>query len=284
MSAINHALSDVMWAGIPRELLEAAFLYDDVTYYHSGIRQLLNVSLTDAIRTKVIDAKVRRDVDVVGGTQVIIPLRGVEFIRHDLYTTTFRVPMSLTQGRTITSIQAVIYGYPDMLFGVPGSGAGAYSSGNTPTCGNSALTAGTEAMLNSFAPVPEIQLTNVAIVGQNYICIYETQMVTEQLTLRCTVTNDPELNNLPVRSYTKFSVLVRYAIQAYIYNKLKIKVDQGQIVGGVELGAFREVMESYADALNNYEDYLRNTWTPTAAFADKLRKHRAIRMGTQKRG
>ncbi|MEQ5216078.1 MULTISPECIES: DUF7484 family protein [Proteus] len=283
MSAIDHALSDLLWGGIPRELLEAAFLENDTAYYHSGVRRVLNVSLADAIRTKVIDAKVRRDCDAVGGTQVIIPLRGVEFIKHDHFTTTFRVPMTLTGGRVITSILAVMYGFPDTLFGAPGNGIGAYSGAYNPGCGNGAFQQGMQSMLQSYSPAPEIQLTNVAIIGQNQICIYETQMVTNQLTLRCVVTNDPELNNIPARSYPKFAKLVRYAVQAYIYNKLNIKVDQGQLVGGMELGAFKDTLQTYSDSLQNYDDYLKETWTKTAAFADKLRKHRAIRMMTPKR-
>jgi hypothetical protein len=76
---------------------------------------------------------------------------------------------------------------------------------------------------------------------------------------------------------------VNYAVKAYIYQRLRIPVDQGALVGGVELGAFKDTIESYADAVDNYTDFLETRWKKTAAWSDKLRKHRSIRMSVPKR-
>ncbi|QZA70996.1 hypothetical protein AH06_226 [Erwinia phage AH06] len=283
MSAIDHAINDVMWNFDP-SLLRAAFMTNDVAYYHTGIRQVLNTTINEAIRTKVIDAKVRRDCDVVGGVEVIIPLRNVEYIQPDNFTTVFRVPKELTNGRVITSILSVMYGFPDALFGASGQGIGSYTGSMNLTCGGGgAITQGLQQVLSSYGPAPEIQMTNVALIGQNMVAIYETQMITNMLTLRCIVSNDTEMSNIPVRAYTRFSQLVNYAVKAYIYQRLRIPVDQGALVGGVELGAFKDTIESYADAVDNYTDFLETRWKKTAAWSDKLRKHRAIRMSVPKR-
>lgn len=282
MSAIDHAINDAIWNHDP-SILRAAFMTNDLAYYHTGIRQVLNTSLNEAIRTKIIDAKVRRDCDVVGGTEVIIPLTNIEYVQPDNFTTVFRVPKEKTGGRIITSILSVLYGYPDALFGAPGQGIGAYTGNMNLNCGNGGVTQGLQQMLQSYAPAPEIQMTNVALIGQNMVAIYETQMITNMLTLRCIVANDPDMGNIPVRAYTKFSRLVDYAVKAYIYQRLSIPVDQGQLVGGVELGAFKDTIERYSDAAENYSTYLETTWKKTAAWSDKLRKHRSIRMSVPKR-
>jgi len=282
MSAIDHALNDVIW-NIPPDILRAAFMVDDVAYWHSGVRNVLNTTLNEQIRTKVIDAKVRRDCDVVGGTEIIIPLYQQEYLQPDIFTTYFRVNKSLTGGRLITQVMAVLYGFPDSLFGAPGNGIGAYTGNYNPAQGTGAITQMTQAMLQSYSPVPEIQMTNVALVGENTVAIYETQMVTNQLTLRCMVTNDLELNNIPLRAYTKFSKLVLFAVKAYIYQQLSIRVDEGQLYGGIALGKFKDIIDSYESSFENYSDFLETTWKKTAAWSDPLRKHRAIRMSVPKR-
>lgn len=282
MSAVDNAISDVLFV-IPNELLRAAFMGDQVVYRQVGLRTVLNTTLNDAIRAKIIDAKVSRDCNNVGGEEVIIPLRNVEFWKPDNFTTVFRLNKAMLQGRSIQAVLAAMYGYPDALYGTPGTGIGAYSNPNMMNASPGAIVNAQQGLLTSYGPAPEVQLANIALVAPNTIAIYETQIITNQLTLRCRVTNDPELNNIPSGAWTKFSKLVMYAVQAFIYKELWIKIDQGQIMGGVELGTFKELVGNWSDAAQNYDDYLANTWTSVAAYSNKLGKFRAIRRGTQKR-
>lgn len=280
--ATDHALNDLHF-NIPTELLHAAFMLNEAVYTHTGLRQILNTSLNEAITSRVIRSKVMRDCDAVGGEEIIIPLYNTQFIKPDNYTIIFRVDKAKTQGRKISAVLSVMYGYPDALYGTPTNAIGAYTPAASAFNRVGAVTNAGYGMLTSYGPAAEIQLSNVAITGENTITIYETQLITEQLTLRCRVTNDEELNNIPQRAWPQFSQLVEFAVKAFIYKQLWIKIDRGQLVGGAELGSFKDMVSEWSDAGANYKDYLRNTWTNVAAYSNKLGKYRAIRRGTAKR-
>lgn len=282
MSAVDNAIADILFE-IPLEILKAAFLGDRQLYSTTGTRQVYNSSLNDVIRNKIFDAKVLKDCDLFGGEEVIIPLYDTEYWKPDNYTTVFRVGQEKTRGLRITEILSVMYGYPDALYGSPGTGIGSYTGSVNQNSHTSAIGMMTTTMLQSYAPAVEIQLVNCELVGFNTIAIYETQIVTNQLTLRCRLSNDAELNNIKNNSWPQFSQLARYACKAYIYKELRIKLDQGQIQGGVELGAFREIIQEYSDAAQNYEDFLRERWQRVAAYNNRLGRYRAIRRATPKR-
>lgn len=282
MSAIDNAIADILFE-IPMEVLRAAFLGDRQLYTSTGARQVYNTSINDVIRNKIFDAKVLKDCDLLGGQEVIIPLYDTEFWKPDNYTTVFRVDQAKTRGLRITEVLSLLYGYPDALYGSPSAGVGVYTGSQNQNSFNGAYTTMTTSMMQSYAPAVEIQLANIEIVGFNTITIYETQIVTNQLTLRCRLSNDAELNNIKNNSWPQFAELAVYATKAYIYNTLRIKMDQGQLQGGVELGAFREVIMEYADAAQNYKDFFRERWQRVAAYNNTLGRYRAIRRATPKR-
>lgn len=282
MSAIDNAIADILFE-IPVEILRAAFLGDRQLYSSTGARQVYSTSLNDVIRNKVFDAKVLKDCDLFGGEEVIIPLYGTEFWKPDNYTTVFRVEQAKTRGCRITEILAVLYGYPDALYGAPSAGVGSFNGSQSLGSSNGAFTTMTQTMMQSYAPAQEIQLVNCEIVGFNTIAIYETQIITQQLTLRCRISNDAELNNIKNNSWPVFSELAVLATKAYIYNTLRIKLDQGQLQGGVELGAFKDAIMEYADAAQNYRDFFRERWQRVAAYNNRLGRYRAIRRATPKR-
>lgn len=282
MSAIDNAIADIIF-DIPMEILRAAFLGDRQLYTSTGTRQVYNTSLNDVIRNKVFDAKVLKDCDLFGGEEVIIPLYDTEYWKPDNYTTVFRVGQNKTRGLRITEILSVLYGYPDALYGSPAAGVGVYTGSTNQNSYGGAFTTMTTSMMQSYAPAVEIQLVNVELVGFNTIAIYETQIVTNQLTLRCRLSNDAELNNIKNNSWPVFSELALWATKAFIYKELCVKMDQGQLVGGVELGMFREIISGYADAAQNYRDFFRERWQRVAAYNNRLGRYRAIRRATPKR-
>ena len=103
-------------------------------------------------------------------------------------------------------------------------------------------------------------------------------LVSSQLYLRCFLENDADFNNLRSTILQRFSEMCLLAVKAYIYNTLKIKIDQGQMVGGINVGAFREVVDSYSDAHQMYHDFLLNKWKRLAIFNDPMAKKRHVRI------
>jgi hypothetical protein len=63
-----------------------------------------------------------------------------------------------------------------------------------------------------------------------------------------------------------------------IYNTYTVQLDIGELRGGQNLGKIKEIIDSYADAEQNYEDYLKEKWAKIAIMNDGERWLRALRM------
>lgn len=74
--------------------------------------------------------------------------------------------------------------------------------------------------------------------------------------LTCMLAYDSNFTNLSLNMFDSLSKLCIYATQQYIYNKLKIPINQAYLNSGVELGAFKETIESYSDAKEKFEEAL----------------------------
>lgn len=282
MNAIEFALRDVCNGfDIPVEVLQAAFLESDKNLFHGQIRPVTPFSLNQAILEQVIHAKVLPECEVIGGTQHNIALRGARIEQSDPWTTVINIPDSLTMGRKIISVQNLYYGWPDTFMA-------AYNPGGSPTYASGVAGSGSQisqrlnTVVDSTSQMPEIQSTNIALTGHNTITIFETSLVTTQLTARVTLQFDEQLSTLNPRAYPDFAELVVLATKGMIHKKLWLKINEGVLVGGVELGAFRDEVDGYRDAKQSYKDQLKRM-KKIFGYSDKLRKHRILRAIVPKR-
>ncbi|SPF56585.1 hypothetical protein SBF1_9290004 [Candidatus Desulfosporosinus infrequens] len=51
--------------------------------------------------------------------------------------------------------------------------------------------------------------------------------------------------------------MVEFATKAYIYNSMWIKINQGYLQGGQALDAIKDVISSYADASERFDEALK---------------------------
>ena len=68
------------------------------------------------------------------------------------------------------------------------------------------------------------------------------------------------------------------AVKSYIYNKLIVRLDAGEIFGGAQLGVFKTLIESYADSEANYKDYLEQKWAKITFMNDHVTHRRFLRL------
>jgi hypothetical protein len=54
-------------------------------------------------------------------------------------------------------------------------------------------------------------------------------------------------------------------------------MDEAEIQGGARLGAFRNIVETYADAEQQYQEYLQEKWQKVAIMNDRESYHDLIR-------
>jgi hypothetical protein len=259
MNPIQKAIAEAKFQ-IPLEILQQAFAPIGVF----GRPTAMNMDAI--IREKVIDARVRVDCDLVGGTQLDIPLRGLQPEQVPLpsgspysWCLIYRIPMALTQNRVITRVLWLANTIS------PISGTYTYASYN-----GSALTNAAMGVMQSQAPIPSMSTARVDLIETNTVMVSDTNQWPYDCSLRCFVENARDMTQLPVGAYRHFAKLCVHAIKAYIYNSLIIKINSAELQNGQELGRFKEVVDSYADANELYQTYLEENWREVAAYADPV--------------
>lgn len=98
------------------------------------------------------------------------------------------------------------------------------------------------------------------------------------MSLYCILENDQAINHLKPKSIAFFKQLVLLAVKAYIYNELILEIDQARLVGGHELGKYREIVESYADADEMYNEKLTEIMGVVFFLNDEEQATRHIRL------
>jgi len=254
MNPIQKAVDDIKFR-IPRPILEKVFVRRGFDWKNP------NVNVDNQIINNVIRPRALVDCNLVGGIQAIVSLMGLPREQTNQFTYVYRVPKERTQGRSIISVLNVTYGDPNYA---DNSGA-MIGSGNL---GSSPLLNVAEAILNSQSPAPVVSTAHVQLIGENVVMIRDSAQLPGILYLRCTIANEEYLSNLKLRSYPNFSKLCEYAVKAYIYNEYIIEMDQGELMGGHQLGSFKQIIEGYADAEELYQTYLREKMQKILMMSD----------------
>jgi hypothetical protein len=259
MNVIRKSIDEVKYR-IPKAILEKVFLN-----YGTYNRYVTPTSIDDQLLNLVIKARVLVDCNLIGGTQAMIPLSGLAFNRTDLNETVINIPKSRTQGKSINSVLNVAFVSPTSTSA--GMGFGSFNSSNSMMNG-SALMGSTKAALAAFDNIPLVSTAKAQLLGENTVLIRDNIVINQNCYLRCILANDEELSNIQLRSYKNFAKLVEFATKSYIYNNLIVEIDQGQLQGGVNLSIIKEIISNYADAEQNYQDYLRDVWEVVAYMND----------------
>ena len=260
MNLIQYSLSCIE-REIPREILEYVFISS------VPLASRTPASLHSRIEAEVIEKWIRVDCGLMGGTEVKIPLTGLPYQQYDNYDLVFQIPMERTQGRRITQVHSVNSRYHDST-----------SQFNYGRQGHGSTLLGEASALLDAANPPEISSTaNVSIIGPNIILIKDDVLHLNDMYLLAIVSYDQEFSNVPPSHYYLFAQLAVMATKAYIYNNAIIRVDQGTLYGGMNLGEFKNMIDNYADAAELYHTMIKEEWQGAAVMADKSRHHRAIK-------
>lgn len=271
MSAFDTALRRIQT--IPKDVLHQAFMpqrYDPTRkarYYDNTTPLSLNAVITD----KIILERVMADINLVSGSEVIIPLRDGTFQHIDQYNSIYRFDDQTTGGRTIISVYEVTYGYNNNALIGTYSGYGNYSSQS------SMLLKSSRDVLRGAAGVLPQSTSYVQLIGHNTVLVNDVTPVQNYGTLRCKVTNDPNLNNIKPQYYQLFAKMCLEAVKAYVYTQLVIDLDEGMLRGGQQIGRFREIVDSYADADEIYIDELKK-WNKISILNDPTQMRKVGRM------
>lgn len=259
-SAIQNAIEDIRFE-IPIEILKFTYLSPTIGFNLSHA-----YSIDERIRDEVIYRKVLKDCNLIGGTEIIIPIHMHLQERIDINKAVYYIPKEYTNGRRITSALSVSYynGYPGMHHH--------YSQ-------HSNLVNGVVSGLwYSNTPIPMVSTATCMLVSENTVYVEDTMRIPDIVHLRCWIENPVDMSHLKLPSQISFSELCIFAAKADIYNKNVIKMGEAYLDGGGEISQYRDIIENYSDAVENYKDMLKNVWVKVSRFSDKTALRRAIRL------
>lgn len=272
MDAIRYAIARVRQS-IPPQVLEKCLINRQTQIYG-----LAGLNVDAQIESLVIRGRVLVDCDLVGGAMALIFIGDLPQARPDAVSTVIRVPKERTQGRAITSVQNVSF----LNYAQAGTwfGGGSYYNIGMDANDTGVLAQLEASIMRANDKIPVTSTSAVQLISENVIMIRDLLTSPGNMYLRCMIANDSNLNNIQPRSYTAFAELVVYAVKAYIYNTMIIALDQYALQGGFELGVLKSTIEGYADAEQNYLDYLSQKWAAIAAMNDPMRFGRFIKSMT----
>jgi hypothetical protein len=270
MDIIRGALAEVK-RRINRHILDKAFIKRDFTY------RLTNQStVDDQIMSSVIRSRVLVDCNLAGGISALVPLDGLPVDKPNNYITIIRIPKTRTNGKSIISVSNV--NYYDL--GVSGLYGGAAGYGYNTTLSSNENTAAINSAMGIMASLDHIPITSTSdatLIAENTVKITDVFTMPANAILRCVLENDEELSNIQPRSYPDFFQLVEFAVKSHIYNELIVDLDKGELVGGQELGIFKQIIEGYADSEQNYQDKLK-AWKAISFMNDTSAFHRYLKL------
>jgi hypothetical protein len=261
VNAIQKSISELHFR-IPPEVLDTVFL-KRVERWRDTPK-----TVDEQIMSLVIRPRVLTDCNLVGGRQLWICLDGLRVGGDGVYESVFRIPKNRTNGASIMSVLNVSFADPSRI-----SAAGVAANGQ-----NNMMLQGGQAVMDAMGMIPQTSTSRIELIAENTILIRDVMTMPANAYLRCTVANDENMNNIQLRSYQAFCKLVEFAVKSYIYIHYIVPLDIGELRGGQTLGMIKTIIESYADAEENYSTYLREKWAKVARMNDGENFTRTLRM------
>lgn len=248
LNPISHAIGEIQMT-IPPPILTEVFGREDIRNW----RRTAPVSIDEMIKSKVLRPRVLKDANLLGGRHAMISLESVRGYQQDNYSSIYDIPPQLTGHREILSVLSVHY----LPYAMTSSGGSIPMNVTTPST-QSDIGMAAQRVMDSYANVPHVSTAHAELVGYNVVLIRDQTRPSQAYGLRCLLANEENLSNIQPRSYRSFSKACILATKSYIYNQLIIRLGSGMLEQGQSLGEFKNIVDSYSEAEEQYQDFLTN--------------------------
>jgi hypothetical protein len=108
--------------------------------------------------------------------------------------------------------------------------------------------------LTSFNRQPSYQTPHAILLGNNSIKLSPPMMHTVNWIVSCMLSYDDDFTNLGNNCIRPLEKCVLHATEAYIYNKLRVAVNQGYLESGSQLSSISDIVGDYSDANEKYDE------------------------------
>ena len=260
MNALQYALTNAVMMEIPNQVLEIAFPQPT-----SG----MILSLEERMLSRCVRPLILMDMNLVGDMMVYIPIQNCNVIAISNMqvgaTQSFivDVPKHLTNNKTILRTYSLV--------------AGMYGNSGTINQCLSPILADTAKLGLAINPSNVSQTAKMMIVGENKVLVEDYAMNVHFGYLKVGVENNSNLENVQASYYPQVAKLIVLGLKRYIYNNTIIDLDVGQIYAGHELGRIKEIIDSYADAGEMYQEELIR-WAKLSVLNDVRKSDELIKL------
>ena len=258
MSALMYAIRRVKHV-IPQTVLQDAFKPN------TGPVCQRHYSLEDRIRQVIFYDRVYQDTNIVGGVTIHLDSSQADTVIQDETGAAYHFTDAVLHGREIISALS----FTDGTNFTTGTGS-VYGRANVGSCSNGSTLSPMLDRMTTITGGMSTPDTNIIVSmgGKNTIYV---DNVYDQLVgyFRVTVSNDAELNNLQPKAWLDFANLIVYATKSYIFNQLRVLVDQGTILYGAPSNAISNIVSSYEGAEELYLESL-DTFAKIAVMNDPV--------------
>lgn len=248
IDALRSALSQI-YNSIPLPILEAAFNYSEYS----------DQSLDDLIKEKVLLARVRDDVSIRGGKifDLILSLDWAKYTSSPSpYAlgisgsySTFLIPPEAREHRDISCVLSMRFPYT-----ISTSISGNFYN----TCsvqGNTLGQLACAALQNQTGAQQLANPTGIIYPG-NLLVVTPPQIQFIPWNVRVRLRYDDNFSGMDVSTLRPFVHVCEAAVKAYIYTNLIMKIESNVVFRGAEIGVMRDIVNSYAEANERYEECL----------------------------
>ena len=252
MNALSYALNTLRFK-IPIEVLNIGILED---YQNMNTA----ISLDEMLLNKVIRKRVLVDANIVGGRQINIPLSSCKVTRYSDSYYVVNVDKKHTMNSVIISALSLVTG---------GDTRGSTLKMHTDNSDQGK-------MFNNMDKINVHQTARLELVGDNTVVVHGNLVDIASTSMRVTIENASNLENISPRNMIVFGELVTQAVKSYIYINSIVRLDKGFIYGGHELSSIKDIIDGYADAEELYLEILQSKWKKIAFMNNTEAMHRHV--------
>ena len=131
-------------------------------------------------------------------------------------------------------------------------------------------------VVNNNMPIPNRMNAEVEILGDNVIKVNDWQNFSSDMSLECLLAYSENLIEIKDAYFPVIYKLASLATKGYCYRELALLVDKTRLEGGREFGRYREFIDEYRDAQQQYDEYLDSDVQRVMVLADQNRKQRHL--------
>lgn len=264
INGVENALRKIFHT-IPQPILKIAF-----------VPEQYGVSLDKRIHEEIIKGRVLGDCNAEAGKPKKIRLRQSwieKTVDPELYplgeSGVYRIPIDEREGRPIVACLDITF--PETIMSANVGYPAAFDNYSGNTLGTLADT-----VLESHTLSRGVVMPTPILKGSDMIKLDPPGSYVDSWMLNCRLGYDENFTGLSMSSINTLQEMILNATKSYIYTQLIVSIDKAYLSSGQEIGVIKNIVESYADAAERYDD-AKKRFKGSAAIDPELYRYMILK-------